>query len=321
MKYRQITESERYTISLMKRNGFNNTQIAESLGKHKSSITRELKRNRSPDGRYRPDHAAGHARVMLSRSRKKSQYGKEAYDKVNAEIKEEWAPEQVSLVFRMLNITKMSFSTIYRHIRRNKKEGGTLYTHLRQFRKCRRKQNGSADSRGVLRGKRPLESRPPGAQNRSTRGHFEIDLMHGKPHKECILTLVDRMTLYTKIIKLKNKSCAEVAKKLIPIIRLLGIKTITADNGTEWHGFKEIEKLTSVKYFFAKPYHSWERGTNENTNGLIRQYIPKGSSMKRITQEYCDLIAAKLNQRPRKILDMNCPDYCYLGIPQKLHFK
>lgn len=320
MKYRQITESERYTISLMKRKGFNNSEIAGAIGKHKSTISRELSRNRSPDGSYRPDHAAGHARVMLSRSRKKPQYGKETFDKVNAQIKEEWAPEQVSLTFRKLKISEISFSTIYRHIRRDKMSGGALYTHLRQFRKCRRKVNGNPDSRGVLRGKRPLDERPPGAQNRSTRGHFEIDLMHGKPHTHCILTLVDRKTLYTKIIKLKNKSNSEVALKLIPAIHQLGIKSITADNGTEWHGFKEIEKATNIKFYFAKPYHSWERGTNENTNGLIRQYIPKGNSIKYLSQNYCDKIANKLNQRPRKILDMNCPDLCYFGIPQKLHF-
>ena len=321
MLYQQITENERYTISHMKVAGFNQTQIAIALGKSKSSISRELKRNRSPDGRYRPDHAAAHARVLLSRSRKKPQYVGIIIDNVNAHLNIEWAPEQISLAFRKHNLSRISYSTIYRHIKRDKLSGGSLYTHLRQFAKCRRKKNGSLDSRGVLRGKRTLEERPIGAQNRSTRGHFEIDLMHGKPDHDCILTLVDRMTVYTKIIKLKNKSKDEVFKYLVPIITELGIKSISADNGTEWHGFRDIEHATGIKFYFAKPYHSWERGTNENTNGLIRQYIPKGSSMKKVNQDYCNFIAGRLNQRPRKILDMNCPDLCYLGKSQELHFK
>ena len=321
MKYRQITESERYTISHLKVNGFSISEIAVAIRRHKSTISRELNRNRSPDGRYRPDHAAAHARVMRSKSRKKPQYEADTFIKVDAQIKQEWAPEQISLTFRKLNISPISYSTIYRHIRRDKKTGGKLHTHLRQYQKCRRKKNGSPDSRGLLAGKRPLEQRPAGATNRSTRGHFEIDLMHGKPDKDCIMTLVDRKTLYTKIIKLKNKSKDEVFKKLMPVIKLLGIKTITADNGTEWHCFKDVEKASGIKFFFAKPYHSWERGTNENTNGLIRQYIPKGSSMKHISQKFCDLVSVKLNQRPRKVLDMNCPDLCYFGIPQVLHFK
>jgi IS30 family transposase len=321
MKYRQITENERYTISRMKIAGYSKTAIGLAIGKHKSSISRELKRNMSPDGGYRPDHAAGHARVMLSRSRKKQQYDKTLLDNVQIQLETEWAPEQVSLTFRKYNLSQISYSTIYRYIKKDKKNGGDLYTHLRQYRKWRRKKNGSADSRGVLRGKRPLDERPAGATDRSERGHFEIDLVHGTPDTHCILTLVDRKTLYTVIIKLKNKSKEEVFKMLVPYILKLGIKTITADNGTEWHGFKDIEKATNVKFYFAKPYHSWERGTNENTNGLIRQYIPKGLSMKCMTQDNCDNIAGRLNQRPRKILDMNCPDFCYLGKPLLLHFK
>jgi transposase, IS30 family len=321
MKYRQITEDERYTISRMKTAGYTKTEIAKVIGKHKSSISRELKRNMSPDGGYRPDHAAGHARVMLSRSRKKPQYDKALFENVVTQLENEWAPEQISLTFRKYNLSNISYSTIYRFIKNDKKNSGELYTHLRQYRKWRRKRNGKPDSRGVLRCKRPLEDRPSAATERSERGHFEIDLMHGKPDTHCILTLVDRMTLYTVIIKLRNKSKDEVFRALVPYVFKLKIKSITADNGTEWHGFHDIEKATNVKFYFAKPYHSWERGTNENTNGLIRQYIPKGFSMKGITQDYCNFISNRLNQRPRKILDMNCPDFCYLGKPLLLHFK
>ncbi|MBN2729246.1 MAG: IS30 family transposase, partial [Bacteroidales bacterium] len=104
------------------------------------------------------------------------------------------------------------------------------------------------------------------------------------------------------------------------IIKKFKIKTITADNGTEWHGYKDIEKITDALYYFAEPYHSWERGTNENTNGLIRQYLPKRTSMKYLTQKECDAIALKLNRRPRKILNLSCPETCHLGIPFLSHF-
>lgn len=320
MKYRQITEDERYTIHRMKSRGYSQKEIAESIGKHKSSISRELKRNTSRDGSYRPEHASARTRVRRKCSRKKPQYPAELLKSVSNHIEEDWSPEQVSLTFRKLHISSISFSTIYRYVKRDKKAGGMLYTHLRQYSKIKRKRNGYVDTRGTLKGKRPLEARPAGAINRSTVGHFEIDLMHGKPHRSCILTMVCRKSLYLKIIKLENKSKDEVFQKLVPTIQNMELKTISADNGTEWHGFRDIEKSTKIKFYFAKPYHSWERGSNENTNGLIRQYIPKGTSMENISQEQCDLIAQKLNQRPRKILDMNCPDSCYLGKPLKLHF-
>lgn len=321
MSHRQITEDERYIISRMHKDNYSIQEIGKAIGKHRSTVAREFARNTSPDGGYRPTHASAKARVNLSKSRKKSQFGKDVWQRVEQLIRLDWSPEQISLVFKEARILNISFKTIYRYIRRDEKSGGDLHTHLRQFSKFRRKKNGSADSRGVLRGKRNLDSRPPGAKNRSRKGHFEIDLMHGKPDKDCLLTLVDRKTIYTKVLKLKNKSKAEVAKALIPIIKALKIKTITADNGTEWHGFKEIEKICQIKFYFAEPYHSWERGTNENTNGLIRQYAPKGKSMKGITKKFCKFIEDRLNNRPRKKLNMESPDSLYFGYSFLSHFK
>jgi IS30 family transposase len=214
----------------------------------------------------------------------------------------------------------ISFETIYVHIWADMRAGGVLYKRLRHALKQRRKRYGSRDSRGVLGGKRCIDERPDGAINRSRKGHFEIDLVHGGLHTDCVLTLVDRKHRYLLILKLANKTKEEVAKHLIPIIRKHHIDTITADNGTEWHGFRDIESQTGVKFYFAKPYHSWERGTNENTNGLIRQYLPKKMSMRSITQKDCDNIAFKLNSRPRKVLNFNSPEAAHLGIPFLSHF-
>jgi IS30 family transposase len=300
---------------------YTSREIAKAIGKHHSSICREIRRNRTISDEYQPLRAAGQARARAKRSRKKAMFGKDIWTRVDALIRIEWAPEQISLILREANISRLSFSTIYRHIKADRKAGGSLHVHLRQFRKKRRKKNGSSDSRGVLAGKRGLPSRPPGANNRTRKGHFEIDLMHGKPDKDCILTLVDRQTLYTRILKLKNKSNREVFKALLPVILELNIKSITADNGTEWHGYKDIEKVCKVKFYFAKPYHSWERGTNENTNGLIRQYIPKGQTMKGITTKYCKFIEDRLNHRPRKILNMESPHSLYFGYSFLSRFK
>ncbi len=320
MKYQQITQEERYIISALRKEGRSPTQIAKHLGKHRSSVYRELKRNTSPDGGYRPTHAGARARVRKCKSRKKSQFSADQWALVEEKIREDWSPEQVSFVFRLYGILLISTETIYLHIWDDMKAGGNLYTHLRQSAKLRRKRYRSTDSRGILQGKRTLLERPVQATERHEKGHFEIDLVHGYNNTDCILTLVDRLTRFLIILKLKNKSCAEVEKHLVPIIEKFKIKTITADNGTEWHGYKTIESKTQSLWYFAEPYHSWERGTNENTNGLIRQYLPKRKTMHGLTQYECELIAQKLNRRPRKILNFASPEMCHLGIPLLSHF-
>lgn len=320
MKYQQITQEERYIIAALLREDMPPSIIALRIGKDRSSIYREINRNKSKDGSYRPQQASSRARERRSSSRKKSQFSKEMWAKVDDKICKDWSPEQVSLLFRLFGIMSISTETIYLHIWKDMRAGGNLYTHLRQSQKRRRKRYNSADSRGILGGKRSLAERPPEANERMVKGHFEIDLVHGYEHTDCILTLVDRLTRFLIILKLKNKTNAEVEKHLVPIINKFQIKTITADNGTEWHGFREIEEKTNTKFYFAEPYHSWERGTNENTNGLIRQYLPKRKSMSGLTQQQCELIAQRLNRRPRKILDLHCPETCHLGIPMMSHF-
>jgi IS30 family transposase len=320
MSYQQITSEQRYIIAAYLRDGISPTSIAFRLGKHKSTIYREIKRNGSKDGSYRAEHACGHARVTKKNGRKRTFFTQAQWDMVDRKLREDWSPEQIALVFRLWGIMVICHETIYLHIWKDMKSGGDLWIHLRQSQKRRRKRYKSRDSRGVLGGKRELASRPKEATERSEKGHFEIDLVHGHNHSDCILTLVDRQTRFLIILKLKNKTNAEVEKHLVPIIKKFQIKTITADNGTEWHGFRDIESKTGVVFYFAEPYHSWERGTNENTNGLIRQYLPKRMSMHGLTQAQCEIIAQRLNRRPRKVLDLYSPETCYLGIPIMSHF-
>ena len=186
---------------------------------------------------------------------------------------------------------------------RNRSAGGYLHTHLRQANKYRRKWYRSKDSRGQLPGKRKIDERPAAVERRHQLGHWEIDTVMGKyGTRPCIVTVVERTTGFVLIGKLKARTTEEANRSTIELIRRHRdrFRTITADNGTEFHGYQAVEDQTNAKYYFATPYHSWERGTNENTNGLIRQYLPKGMSMVRLTQKRCDDIAHELNNRPRK---------------------
>ena len=233
---------------------------------------------------------------------------------VVAHLKEEWSPEQISGWLRRKRRLPISHETIYRYIWEDRRSGGALYRHLRGSQKQRRKRYGRYDSRGRLAGKRLISERPAAAQNRSRVGHLEADTMIGNlSDKHCVLTLVDRKTGYVMIGKLEARTVQAINRRAVRLINNAArhTHTVTADNGTEFHGYDEIEAATGSTFYFATPYHSWERGTSENTNGLIRQYLPKRQSMTRITQRHCSRIAQTLNNRPRKRLGFLTPEECY----------
>jgi IS30 family transposase len=232
-------------------------------------------------------------------------------------LKQQWSPEQAAGWLRRKRQLSISHETIYRHIWRDRKQGGRLYLHLRCSPKQRRKRYGRYDSRGRLAGKRPISERPAGAENRSRVGHLEADTVIGNiSDKHCVVTLVDRKTGYVMIGKLEARTVDATNRRAVRMIKnaARSTHTVTADNGTEFHGYKAIEAATGSKFYFATPYHSWERGTSENTNGLIRQYLPKRRSMARITQRHCSHIAQQLNNRPRKRLGFRSPKECYENI-------
>jgi IS30 family transposase len=185
---------------------------------------------------------------------------------------------------------------------------------MRQANKRRRKRNGSHDSRGRLPGKRHISERSPEVETRETIGHWEIDTIMGDDHgRHSALTVVEQKTGFVQIGKLARHCAADATARTVELIERQPhrFKTITADNGTEFHSYKQIEEATGVEFYFATPHHSWERGTNENTNGLIRQYLPKRRSMAHIDQADLDAIAHKLNTRPRKRLGFRTPEECY----------
>jgi IS30 family transposase len=217
-------------------------------------------------------------------------------------IAERWSPEQISGILKVHGPFTISHETIYKRIIHNKKEGGQLYKDLRIMPKARRKRYNSRDSRGILPGKRHISTRPAVVETRKQLGHWEGDTVIGKDLHHCILTLVERKSGFAIIKKLASRTTAEVIQAAIAALREHEgkFKTITLDNGTEFHEYRTLEDLFPIQCYFATPYHSWERGSNENLNGLIRQYLPKGVSMRGLTQADCDRIAFKLNSRPRK---------------------
>ncbi len=315
MGHHQLTDWERYLIGRGKSRGDSVRQIARDLGRSPSTISRELRRNAdTSDGRYRVEKAISYAKARRTRSRRgTSWYHPKHVEEVHRLVQRKWSPEQVSRRLRKLGRKSAGVSTIYRWLARDRQAGGRSWLQTRQLSNRYRKGYGVQDRRGKVAGKRPLEDRPKKAQDRSEAGHLEGDTVMGKDGKHCLLTLVDRKTRWTRIIKLKARQVSEVNKALIKEVKAgrLKMKSLTLDNGTEFHGFNELEEKLGIKVFFAKPYHSWERGTNENTNGLIRQYLPKGSCFKDLTQRRCNEIERELNDRPRKVLGFSTPNEAY----------
>ena len=311
MSYQQITPVERYTLSALLRQvpALSCTSIARMMGRHRSTIWRELKRNRARyDDAYRPSKAQERTNGRRSRSRRNSHFTADDWKVVESRLRDHLSPEQVSGRLRREGLLEISHETIYLHVWRNKREGGTLFRSLRQPTK-KRKRYGTYEKRGHLPGKRHISERPPLVELRREFGHWEIDTVHGKLGTDCVVTLVERACGYVLIGKLPDYSMAALNERVLKFMRSHPewFKTITADNGTEFHAYRVLEDASGATIYFATPYHSWERGTNENTNGLIRQYLPKGQSMEGLTQARCNAIARKLNDRPRKRYDFMTP--------------
>src|SRR5262245_5131869 len=317
MLYHQITAAERYTLGLVRRLGLHSAAIARIMGRHRSTIGREVHRNRAhSDGTYRPELADWYACGRRSRSRRNQQFTAADWAQVQELLREDWSPEQVAGWLGRQQLLAISHETIYRYVWADKAAGGTLHQHLRGARQQRRKRYGSYDSRGRLAGKRMITERPAVVNTRRELGHWEADTMLGASQDgPCVLSLVERKTGFLLLGQLDQRVSTAVndrARQLISA-QIHPVRTITVDNGTEFHEYAKLERTTGTRFYFATPHHAWERWTNENTNGLIRQYLPKRQSMAHLTQHDCNRIATKLNRRPRKRLNYRTPEECYAG--------
>jgi len=313
MIYTQLTQEERYQIYALLKAGLNQTEIAMILNRHKSTISREIRRNTGLRG-YRPQQAQ---RLMEERQQAKAQprIGDTVWSTVEALLKQDWSPEQITLWLKAERGVSVSHEWIYQYILQDKAYGGGLYRHLR-CQKQRRKRYGSHNRRGQLIDRVSIDERPVIVDTRARIGDWELDTIIGKGHQQAIVSLTERKSRYTLIHKVKRKTAQCVSDAVITLLAPVSDKvmTLTSDNGKEFADHKTIADKLDAKFYFAHPYASWERGLNENTNGLIRQYFPKSRDFKTITQKEINQVMDKLNNRPRKCLGIKTPNQVFLGI-------
>jgi IS30 family transposase len=325
LRYHQITPEERYRLAALRTQQppLSKAEIGRRLGRHPSTVARELKRNAAMhDGAYRPSKAQERTNGRRSRTRRGSSFTAREWMLVEDLLAEGWSPEQISGRLRREGRLRISYETIYKYVWAEKHAGGSLHMSLRQRTKKHRKRYATKERRGRLAGKRHITERPLVADERRQIGHWEIDTVHGSG-RHSIATIVERVSGFSLIGKLPNVTAPALNHRVLRLLRRskrklrLIFKTFTADNGTEFHSHLEIERKTGVRFYFATPYHSWERGTNENTNGLIRQYLPKRTSMAALTQVECNAIAQRLNDRPRKRLGYATPTEILAGLSRR----
>lgn len=304
--YTQLTREQRYQIYILKKTGHKQKDIADVIGVHKSTVSRELRRNCGGRG-YRPKQAHGKAqnrRIGKVPSRLNS------YDwrRVEALIKLDWSPEQISDRFFQEKAIRISHEWIYQHIYQDKFLGGDLHTHLR-CRKKRKKRYGSYDRRGQMPNRVFIDERPSIVDKESRIGDWEGDTIIGKNHRGALISMVERKSLFTVIEPVKNRTSCHVRQKLVKRMKDYKnqIHTITFDNGREFAKHEKISSDLNAKIYFAHPYASWERGINENTNGLIRQYFPKTRDLSNLKLIEINNAMERLNNRPRKKLGFKTP--------------
>ena len=313
IKYKQLTEPQRYQIAALKKAVISNKEIALIIKTSESTITREIQRNSGRRG-YRPRQA------QIKADKRKQQVAKTlkmiptTVCLIEDLIRFDLSPEQASNVLKQQGIY-ISHERIYQHVWTDKYNGGDLHLHLRQANKKRRKKYGSKDKRGQITNRTCIEQRPEIVDEKSRLGDWEIDTVIGKNHKGALVTIVDRKSKFTLIKKVDSKHAEVVTTATVELLKPYGNKThtITADNGKEFAGHETVAKALETQVYFAHPYCSWERGLNENTNGLIRQYFPKGSSFDDITDEHVEFVMHRLNNRPRKGLNYQTPQRVFFG--------
>lgn len=303
MSYHQLTLEERYIISFLLKRKCTKEEIAEAIDRHISTIYREVTRNYARhDGWYRAWIADGYAKARRHRGPRGCRFSKAQWEKVKALIERKLSPEQAAAEIKRLEGFSISPETIYQYIYQDRRLGGKLYEHLRRRPKRRKKRGARHQPRAVFADRKNISERPEAVERRTRIGHWEGDTVYGADRHHCLVTLVERKTGHAIIKKIKARTIAETNRAVLEAISELPWKfrTITFDNGLEFMGYKEIEEKTRVRCYFANPYHSWERGSVENLNGLIRQYLPKGMCLRNVSQSDCDRIAEELNSRPRK---------------------
>ena len=319
MSYKHLTIEERYQIQAYKEAGLAKNEIAKKLNVHPSTISRELKRNSSKiNKRYSAKNAdkVSNAKRKYASQKSNLKMTKRVKNHIVKYIEEDYSPEQVSATLRIKDKINISLVRIYQYIEEDKLSGGELHTHLRFFHTGHKRAKYGAKYKGKIKDRVSISQRPDVVDEKKRIGDLETDTIVGANQKGAITTIVDRASMFVKISIPTSKKAidieTETLKLLVPFKDR--IHTITSDNGFEFSNHKNISKALDFDYYFCHPYSSWERGLNEYINGLIRQYIPKGTSFENITAEYIQMIEDKLNNRPRKSLNWKTPNEVFYGL-------
>ena len=312
--YRQLTYGQRCQIYALKKRGFSSRQIAADLGVSHTTTGRELRRNSGRRG-YRCKQAE-----EKSLARRHATAGKHCkmtralVRRIERKISLQWSPEQVSGWLASQGDVTVSHESIYQHVWKDKRNGGLLWKNLRRkSRRYQKRGNDGKTSRGRIPGRVDIDLRPAIVERRSRIGDWEADTIIGANSKGAIVSLVERKSRKTKLAKVDRRTAKAVKTAVVTLLRPQKdrVRTMTFDNGKEFTLHGKIAKSLQAATFFAKPYHSWERGTNENTNGLVRQYFPKKTDFAIITQGDVRRVERILNNRPRKCLDFKTPNQVF----------
>jgi len=308
MSYKHLNLEERYYIQVELKKGSSQNQIATSLGRSQSCISRELKRN-TIKKRYSHTKAHKQAKIRLCCSPKHTKLTKSMLIIIDKYIKKDWSPEQISGRLKIDNTLNLHHETIYQYIKKDKEKGGSLYTHLRHQKRRYKKRFNFKRNPSKIPNRRDIDERPEVVNNRERVGDWEADTIIGKDQQGAIVTLDERKSklrlAYPLLSKKSIHTCGAITL-LLGAIKAF-VKTITFDNGTEFTQHETVAENLSCETYFAKPYHSWERGQNENANGLLRQYFPKKTTLTNIKVEKVIQAVDKLNSRPRKCLNYKTP--------------
>lgn len=310
MKYKQLTLTKRYHISTLIKEGYNQKDIANKIGVHPSTICREFKRFRETNKQYyHPETLQIEAKVKHIKKPKRSAMDKECEKYIRNKLKKDWSPEQIVGRMKLDTNNTISHETIYQFIYTNKANGGKLYKHLRHKNKKYHKRSNNYQQRGIIKDRISIDKRPKIVDNKCRIGDWEIDTVIGKDHKGALVTIVDRKSKFTLIKKVASKHADAVTQATVDLLQPVKALTltITADNGKEFAYHKLIASQLDTSVYFCDPYSSWQRGLNEHTNGLIRQYIPKKSEFDNISKAEIVTIQNLINHRPRKSLGYKTP--------------
>ncbi len=310
MPYTHLAQEERFLIYKRLQAGDSRRTIAEDLGRSHSTVIREIKRNTGKRG-YRHKQAEESAKRRRSEASSVPRKMSEALWATVEElvIQQRWSPEQIAGRLRLDAVVSVSAKWIYNHIWEDRRAGGELYRYLRRRGKRANRRGKGGWGRGVIPGRVDISNRPKEAEHKSRVGDWEVDTITGSRHRGALVSLVDRCSKFTFLRKIDTKTAQEAGEAILGCLG--GVKelvhTITADNGKEFAGHSRVSEELGAGFYFATPYHSWERGLNEHTNGLVREFFPKSQDLRKVDAEDVRRVEELLNNRPRKALGYETP--------------